>query len=130
MLLGWSTRSTADKAVFTKRGEPSASGMPSLKTPIAAHAYIRRSTISRSLFTDCAMAAAVMGPSLRRSGILNLCARLTRTVWWYAVDMSRMRMGGGVSASAALRSEPARTLTAMKIGHGGGDDQSERRAAS
>jgi hypothetical protein len=38
--------------------------------------------------------------------------------------------GGGVRASAAARSAPARTFTAIKIGHGGGVLQSDRSASS
>ena len=44
--------------------------------------------------------------------------------------ISSILIGGGVSASAAVRSAPASAFTATKIGHGGGADQSTRSAAS
>ena len=44
--------------------------------------------------------------------------------------MSSILNGGGVRASAAARSPPAMTFRPIKIGHGGGADQSESSASS
>ena len=82
MLFGWSTRSTAESAVFTNRCPLPGSGFARLNTPLAAHAYMMRSIYLASLPTLAAISAADSGPSAAiTSGILNFCATCTRIVW-------------------------------------------------
>lgn len=73
-------RRTAESAVFTNCGVPLTVGLPSLNTPLAAHAYIRRSTMLASLPMAAAMPAAVCEPWASRSGISNFSARCMRIV--------------------------------------------------
>lgn len=136
MELGWSRRRTAESAELTKRGVLLTPAGPSWKTPLAAHANMRRSTSLARAPADgplpilAAISAADSGPSASASAILNFCASWTSVVEWKPIARSSILIGGGVSASAPARSAPARTLSAMKAGHGGGADQSLSSAAS